>query len=185
MSRSAEAERFLRARGADGMPHPGGTLLEHLIRVEDVLRAWGADEDVQLAGLCHALYGTDGFDHPLAPLTEREAVAAVIGPRAEELVRLYAGCDRAAVYPRLGREHPVRFRDRFTGTEHTPPEADTRAFLELTAANELDVLAHNPELAERHGPSLRALFTRSHELLSPRARAAYERQLGGAPDLLD
>jgi catechol 2,3-dioxygenase-like lactoylglutathione lyase family enzyme len=92
-------------------------------------------------------------------------------------VYLYASCDRAAVYSRLGNGHPVVFRDRFTGREHTPTEADVGAILEITAANELDVLAHNAELAERHGPSLYRLFARSCDLLSAPAWNACAEQL--------
>jgi hypothetical protein len=60
-SRVEAAQKLLRARGAGGLPHPGGTLLEHLSRVRAQLAAWGAAPAVQLAGLCHAAYGTDGF----------------------------------------------------------------------------------------------------------------------------
>lgn len=160
------------------MPHPGGTLLEHLLRVADRLGAWGADRDLQLAGLCHAAYGTDGFEPCLVQPADRAALAALIGEPAEALVHLYATCDRATVHPRLGRSQPVVFRDRLTGREYTPPDADVRAFLEITAANELDVLAHDAELAERHGPALQALFSSSRDLLSAPAREACDRQLG-------
>ncbi|MGW2864796.1 VOC family protein [Streptomyces sp. NPDC001205] len=177
------AEEFLRSRGAGGTAHPGGTLLDHLIRVANLLDAWGADPDVRAAGLCHAVYGTDGFAQALAETTERALIADLIGERAEALVHLYASCDRDAVYPRLANGGPVLFRDRFTGREHTPPEADVRAFLDLTAANELDVLAHNTELADRHGPGLYGLFTRAQARLSPAARDACVEQLGRyAPD---
>lgn len=172
-----EVEDFLRVRGADRMPHPGGTLLEHLRRVARVLATWGAEPAVQLAGLCHAAYGTDGFDGSLLDSTERGLLAALIGDRAEALVHLYASCDRATVYPRLGTGLPMVFRDRFTGREHTPPEADVRALVEITASNELDVLAHDPGLAERHGPALYRLFARSHELLSCAAWNACAQQL--------
>jgi catechol 2,3-dioxygenase-like lactoylglutathione lyase family enzyme len=170
-------EEFLSARGADRMPHPGGTLLDHLRRVTHLLSTWGAEPAVQLAGLCHAAYGTDGFDESLLDTTERKVLAELIGDRAETLVYLYASCDRAAVYSRLGNGHPVVFRDRFTGREHTPTEADVGAILEITAANELDVLAHNAELAERHGPSLYRLFARSCDLLSAPAWNACAEQL--------
>ena len=56
----------------------------------------------------------------------------------ESLVYLYGSCDRAAVYPALKDPGRCRFRDRFTGRTHLPPEPDIRAFTELTAANELD-----------------------------------------------
>ncbi|WP_329595070.1 VOC family protein [Streptomyces sp. NBC_01362] len=177
------AEKFLRARGAGEMPHPGGTLLDHLIRVARLLGEWGADPDLQAAGLCHAAYGTDGFGQALAGTTERVLLAELIGERAEALVHLYASCDRGVVYPRLANGRPVVFRDRFTGREHTPPEPDVRAFLEITAANELDVLAHNADLADRYGAALHRLFTRSRDLLSAAARDACAQRLSRhAPD---
>lgn len=173
-----DIEDFLRARGADRMPHPGGTLLEHLQRVARLLGEWGADPAVQVAGLCHAAYGTDGFDQTLLDVSERAVLAELIGERAEALVHLYASCDRDIVYPRFAEGRPVVFRDRHTGQEHTPPEPDLRAFLEITAANELDVLAHNADLAERYGPALYLLFTRAHDLLSAAAWDACEQHLG-------
>ncbi|MFH8381334.1 DUF6817 domain-containing protein [Kitasatospora sp. NPDC018058] len=158
-------EDFLRAHEADRIPHPGGTLLEHLARVAALLAQWGTDSAVQAAGLCHAAYGTDGFDGALLGLDERDTLVELVGHRAEALVYLYASCGRAAVYPRLGRDERPLFHDRFTGDDHTPPEEDLRAFLAITVANELDVLAHNSELAERYGPSLYELFSRIRGLL--------------------
>jgi catechol 2,3-dioxygenase-like lactoylglutathione lyase family enzyme len=170
-------DAFLRAGGAAELRHPGGRLLDHLHRVRDLLAGWGADVDVQVAGLCHAAYGTDGFEPVLLPVAERATLRGLIGERAEALVYLYASCDRSVVYRRVGREEPVVFRDRFETVDHTPAEADLRAFLEITAANELDAVAHNASLAARYGAGLYQLFTRAGELLSERAREAYGRQL--------
>jgi len=170
-------EAFLRDRGAGEMPHPGGTLLEHLLRVQRLLAEWDADPAVRTAGLCHATYGTDGFAPALLPLTERATLVALIGEPAEALVYLYASCDRALVYPRIDGTTAIAFRDRFTGDEHQPSAFAWRAFLEITAANELDVLMHNAALAEEHGPKLYGLFERARSLLSPAARKAVARQL--------
>ena len=159
------------------MRHPGGRLLDHLHRVRDLLADWGADVDVQVAGLCHATYGTDGFDPSLLAVTDRATLVGLIGERAEALVYLYASCDRSVVYPRIGRAEPVVFRDRFTLAEHAPDVADVRAFLEITAANELDVLAHSDSLAARYGTAMHRLLTRAGTLLSERAREAFTRQL--------
>ncbi|MFI6470245.1 VOC family protein [Streptomyces sp. NPDC050516] len=176
-------EEFLRARGAAETHHPGGTLLEHLIRVACLLGEWGAAPDLRAAGLCHAVYGTDGFGQALADTSERALLVELIGERAEAWVHLYASCDRGVVHPRLGSGRPVLFRDRFTGRDHPLPEPDARAFLEVTAANELDVLTHNAELADRHGPALHRLFTASRDLLSTEAWDACVRTLGRyAPD---
>ena len=66
-----------------------------------LLREWGASAEVQLAGFCHACYGTAGFDVPLLDLAERPWLAEVIGAGGP-LSTLYGSCDRASVYPQLG-----------------------------------------------------------------------------------
>jgi hypothetical protein len=167
-----EVTRFLRAHGAGDIEHPGGTLLEHLRRVAGTLAAWGADEDVQLAGQCHATYGTDGFGTALLEVARRAELRQLIGARAEHLVYLYGSLDRAATYPRLG-DATVVVRDRFTGQEHAPSEEDIRAIVEITAANELDVVEQNAELAGKYGPGLRRLFERARDRLSEPARRAW------------
>lgn len=172
-SAEASADALLRRLGAPTLAHPGGSLHEHLWRVHAVLEAWGASRPVRLAGLCHAVYGTAGFDSGLLPPTTRAPLVDAIGRRAEALVHLYASCDRADFYPRLEQERPPRFRDRFTGRERVLPEASLRALVEITAANELDVLHHDERFRASHGDALRRLFTASADLLSPQARAAW------------
>ncbi|MGA8113634.1 MAG: DUF6817 domain-containing protein [Actinocatenispora sp.] len=165
-------EELLRSLGADRVDHTGGSLYDHLRRVGAVLGAWGADSAVRAAGMCHAAYGTDGFDHALLDLADRSRLLGVVGPRAEAIVYLYGSCDRSAVYPQIGQGGPVEFRDRFTGEVHRPDEADLCAFMEITAANELDVMAHDPAIAARHGAGLHRLFERARDLLSPAAQDA-------------
>lgn len=165
VDRRAHAERFLVSHGAEGIAHPGGTLLAHLRRVAAQLADWGASDDVILAGLCHASYGTDGFGAALLPLRRRADLVNVIGAAAEGLVYSYASCDRDATYPGLDGTAPLRLRDRFTGQWHDIDPAD---FLLLTAANELDVVAHNPGLAARNSPALLEMFARARRRL-PRA----------------
>ncbi|WP_308354873.1 DUF6817 domain-containing protein [Streptomyces sp. Je 1-79] len=168
------ARDLLIARGADGLEHPGGTLLAHLDRVEARLADWDARDELRLAGLCHAFYGTDGFAGHLLPLEERGVLAAAIGEEAEALVYFYASCDREFSYEGVGNENGL-FRDRFTGGTFTPTERRRRDFAELTAANELDVLRENRELWSRHGGGLLKLFTRWRSLLSePAFEAARE-----------
>lgn len=179
-ARRSAAEEFLLSCGAAKLAHPGGTLYEHLCRVADLLASWGAGARLQTAGLCHACYGTDGYGQALIPVSQRPRLAALIGRDAESLVYLYGSCDRAAVYPRLGDDGPVLFKDRFTGQASAPPEHDVRAFAELTAANELDVICHNPSLASQHGPALLDLVARSRHRLSLAAwRAWAELELAG------
>jgi pimeloyl-ACP methyl ester carboxylesterase len=171
-------EAFLRSRGAERLVHPGGTLYEHLCRVSSVLSEWGADEVLQAVGLCHACYGTDGFDHAMVDLSDRQSLVELIGRRAEALVYLYCSCDRAAMYPLLAGAGRVAFRDRFTGRTRVPPERDVRAFVEVTAANELDALAHNAALAAEHGAGLFALFAGARGRMSDAAWRACVDLLG-------
>jgi hypothetical protein len=168
----APAHRFLLDHGADTIDHPGGTLLAHLVRVADRLAAWDAAADVVLAGLCHATYGTAGFVPALLPVHRRAELVDVIGPAAEAMVYRYAGCDRAATYPLLGGTGPVDMVDRFTGAARSVEPAELRAFMEITVANELDVIAQNADYASQHGAPLLELFTRARSRMSQPAWAA-------------
>jgi len=160
-------------RGAGTIPHPGGSLLDHLVRTEAMLRSWNAPEDLALAGLCHAAYGTYGFDRPLLTLEERPALCALIGEKAETLVYLYASCDRDSVYPRLGRGAAVWFRDRFELTTTELASTSLTEFVELTFANELDIVRHNSGTS-RVGPHLAELFRRCRGLVTASAYDAFE-----------
>lgn len=158
------AARFLLEHRSDQITHPGGTLDDHLHRVSAILRDWGYPLTVQLAGLTHAAYGTDGFDVAPLGLTERAILREVIGVETEALVYLYASCDRAAVYPQLGNPS-VSFTDRFTGMASIPDTAMLRSFVAITAANELDVVAHSRAIADSHGADLLALVARARRWL--------------------
>ncbi|WP_369247617.1 DUF6817 domain-containing protein [Streptomyces sp. R41] len=172
----SEAIDLLRELGAERIDHPGGTLMAHLVRVRDRLARWEARPALQLAGLCHAFYGTDGFATALLPTDRRAELAAVIGAEAEAQVHFYASCDRTASYPTLASESPA-FRDRFTGHTWAPALPRLRDFAELTAANELDLVDENPHGRAQWGPDLLALFTRFRPLLSDHAWRDCEKTL--------
>jgi hypothetical protein len=92
----SEAEDFLKSRGAHRTPHSGATLWHHLAGVHEILQASGADEATCLAGLFHSVYGTTAFRLAIVPREERDAVARVIGPRAEALVWIFSTLSRPA-----------------------------------------------------------------------------------------
>ncbi len=166
---------FLLSRWADEVPHLNGTLLAHLLATEELLRSWGSSEELCLAGLCHAVYGTDGFAPYLVPSDDRGVLPALVGAGVEETVYLYASCDRSVVYPQLAGDGPVLFRDRFRQQTVIPTDAQLRDFVDLTLANELDV-AGQVEASDPPGwigPLVALMETRA----SPRARR-------GARDLL-
>ncbi|TDV40965.1 DUF6817 domain-containing protein [Actinophytocola oryzae] len=175
------AVTLLRQRGAAELPHPGGTLLAHLERVYETLRSWQVPDPVALAGLTHAAYGTDGFPEPLLAVTERPVLRAAIGEDAERIVYAYGGCDRGTVYPRLSEQDPV-FHDRFTGLDHRLTAGDLRAFADITAANEIDVVTHNPDVMREAGDALWRLFNRMRDHLGEPAWQACVTTFAPQPD---
>ncbi|MFE6922341.1 DUF6817 domain-containing protein [Nocardia sp. NPDC057663] len=171
MTDDANIQLWLAAHGADMITHPGGTLLDHLNRVAARLADWNAPNDLRLAGLCHATYGTDGFATALLTPDERPQLAELIGSRAENYVYLYGSCTRSSLYPQLAGGEPITVADRFTGSTHHLTDADTRALLEITAANEIDVMLHNEDLARLHAGPLYELLAGARHLLSDAAWA--------------
>jgi hypothetical protein len=121
------------------MEHLNGTLLEHLMATEELLRSWDSPEDLCLAGLCHAAYGTDGFAPCLVSWHDRDVLVRAIGAAAEEKVYLYASCDRDLLYPQLSGAGPVMFRDRFLSRTLEPTDDQLQDFVDLTLANELEI----------------------------------------------
>jgi len=168
---------FLIAHGARSIAHPGGTLYDHLVRTARTLRLWGAREELVLAGLCHATYGTDGFDRSLLPLSSRSELAAIAGDEAEGIVFAYASCDRDATYRELLAGNPMMW-DRFDGSFYTLDGSALADFVELTFANELDVVRHSVELRQRFGADLARLVRALAGHASPAARTACELEFG-------
>ncbi|MFF4837298.1 DUF6817 domain-containing protein [Streptomyces sp. NPDC001315] len=177
---TVQATELLRELGAEIIPHPGGTLLAHLDRVRARLATWGARPALQLAGLCHAFYGTDGFPETLLPLDRRAELVEIIGTEAEAIVHAYASCDRKATYPHFA-DPASALHDRFTGDAHTPPSRLRRDFAELTAANELDLARLDPAFRDRYGPDLLTLFSRFRPWLSEPAWEDCRAVLGSRP----
>jgi hypothetical protein len=175
-SAQRRVREWLSERGADAIPHAGGSLAEHLVRVHDRLAGLDLGEDVALAGLTHAAYGTDGFPASLLDVAERRELRALVGERAELLVYRYAGCDRGHTWRALPRTGLIR--SRFTGACEAPPPDELRAFVDLSIVNELDVAQHDPAAAARYGDDLRDLVARWAGLATPAVVGDAERVLG-------
>lgn len=145
-----------RDRGAESIPHAGGSLYEHLGRVADRLATHGAAPALRLAALTHAAYGTDGFPTSLLDVARRAELRALIGDEAEEHVYRYGGCDRGRTWRALPSSRLIW--SRFTGHSEAPTPASLRAFADLSIVNELDVYERSPEIAEKAGDYFRSLF---------------------------
>jgi pimeloyl-ACP methyl ester carboxylesterase len=165
--------RWLSSNGADAIAHPGGTLLSHLRRTAAHLAEWGAPTPLVVAGLCHAAYGTDGFRASLLPVSRRSALIEVIGAEAEAIVYAYAAVDRAHGLPGIDGARTT-VRNRFSGAEVTPGVDELRQLIDLSCANELDVLLHGPEPGRA---AVAAWLARCSRAASPRAAAAVAKAL--------
>jgi hypothetical protein len=157
---------------AAGRHHPSGTLDDHLERVGGTLESWLAPDWVVDAGRLHAIYGTDGLPPAFAGV-HPAFVRSAVGAKAEQLIALYCRCDRALSYSTLASRSPT-IVDRSTGERQALTGEQLRAFMELTVANELDVLTRDDEIAARHGGSLARLFSRWIPFLSEPARIDVE-----------
>ncbi|MBM7492109.1 hypothetical protein JOD64_003331 [Micromonospora luteifusca] len=156
MSTDEGVRVWLRRQGAEQIAHPGGNLYAHLCRVRERLAVLGCGNEVQAAGLTHATYGTDGFDLVLLDRADRAVLRDLVGAEAEELVYLHGACDRDRSWPELAKTGQVF--DRFERQVRTPNAAQLRSLMDLSIVNELDVIEHDPAVADRHGAYFRELF---------------------------
>uniref|UniRef100_A0A7S1BC29 DUF6817 domain-containing protein n=1 Tax=Corethron hystrix TaxID=216773 RepID=A0A7S1BC29_9STRA len=80
------------------LDHTGATAFdEHLKGVQGVMRKWNASEHLVSAGLFHSIYGTEGFQGFCLPLSERDAIKDLIGPKAERMCWIFCMVDRFSV----------------------------------------------------------------------------------------
>ena len=170
---AGDPHAHLVAIGADAFPHVSGSLARHLAATERLLRNWGSRDALCIAGLYHAVYGTDGIRGSLAGLDRRGAIVGIIGAEAETLAYLYGACARATFHPRIGTPDQLRFADRFTASEYPIAEASLRDFCELTVANELELALASDAFRMEYAAELSAFFRRMEGLVSAECERAW------------
>ena len=138
-----------------------------------MLRSWNSRDALCLAGLYHAVYGTDGIRGSLAGLDRRSAIAAIIGAEAEALAYLYGACAREKFHPRIGTPDQVRFADRFTSSEYAIDERTLRDFCELTVANELELALASEAFRTEYAEELAVFFGRMEGLVRAECERAW------------
>lgn len=156
----------LQALGAGEFEHLNGSLAAHLRGTESLLREWNAREVLCIAGLYHAVYGTDGYNPALVAVSMRESIRGLLGHEAEELAYLYGACNRSLYYPRIGGESQHVFADRFSNTEYEISQHQLRDLCELILANELEIAQGSADFRDKHGAVLHRLFERMEGLVS-------------------
>jgi hypothetical protein len=175
---TARASGLLAAFGAEAFAHVNGSLALHLRTTSTLLRSWGNREAVCLAGLYHAVYGTDGITGSLVALAARHTVADVIGAEAEALAYLYGACARDVFHPRIGTPDQLRYADRYTGSDALITMRQLRDLCEITVANELELARANERFRIRYRDELARFFEQMHGLASEAALLAARKTLG-------
>jgi uncharacterized protein DUF6817 len=169
--------RALKELGVGEFAHLNGSLEEHLLGTYELLAAWKNPRFVCVAGLYHAVYGTQpmkalGIPHNDYSPSDRPKIRKIIGARAEALVYLYGACDRDYFYPQIG-SRSAAYRDRFTGTASVLAPRPLSNLLEITMANELEICRSSRALLEQHRSWFVRLFDRFEGYVSTRAFARY------------
>ena len=177
MKASAELLAQLQALGAGELEHLDGSLETHLRGTEALLRSWGACESLCVAGLYHAVYGTDGYSPALTSLAGRRSIAEAIGAEAEKLAYLYGACNRKVFHPRIGTEAQLLFADRLSNRDYGIQPRQLAQLCELILSNELEIASRSAQFRAKHGAALSRLFERMSGLVSEDGFQAYHRIL--------
>jgi hypothetical protein len=139
---SAAAKTYLENRGAGKIPHVRGSLLDHLSRIEQMLKTWETPEHVQLAGLFHSVFGTDHFKEQVLQQDDMDRVRLLIGDEALRLVTLFSSIDRFTFSSkRLPSGYSALHKDTYTPVPLSREE--TSGLLHILLANAMDQLSEN------------------------------------------
>ncbi len=121
---------FLDKIGTKQIPHDTRTLYDHLVGVQQLLAKHNRPEHEQVAGLFHAIYGTEFFSLKGKLNLSRETVIKNIGEQAEEIVWEYSQ-ENARPFGILGGlayDEPLktslRWLDYINGLEQHTDEED-------------------------------------------------------------
>lgn len=133
-----EVVEYLRDIGCDSNRHMNRTLTDHFLGTYYLLSKWKNKRSVCLAGLCHALYGTETFPTALVPPEQRRDVISLIGPEAEELVYLYSINNREHFVKNLNREGVYTIRSYATGEIVSITEQKFSQLTEIFLADRLE-----------------------------------------------
>lgn len=126
---------YLKSKGIEQIKHiKNGSLLDHFLRVETILKEWELDESVALFALAHSIYGTTAFKTKLVNLEERDAVQKIVGTECEKLIYLFSILQRETL---TKKDNTYSFIS--TAGAHTViSRQEFKGLLHLLLANQLD-----------------------------------------------
>ncbi|NES81372.1 MAG: hypothetical protein F6K10_08130 [Moorea sp. SIO2B7] len=128
----------LQEMGCDSTSHMNRSLLEHFQGTYRLLKKWGNRESICLAGLFHAIYGTETFYTALVSLEKRQEIALLIGDEAEKLVYYYSITTRNHFVKNLSNLNDLSITSRLDGEIIPITELEFRQLVEIFLADRLE-----------------------------------------------
>jgi len=128
--------------GVEDFTHINGNLLSHLKGTKELLSKWGNRESLCNAGLYHSIYGTEGYKNQTSD--DRTKIINIIGEEAEKIVFYFSTCDRDHFYSQIDQPELKIHLNRLSGKIEILSESMVKDLLELTLANELEILMKLP-----------------------------------------
>ncbi len=133
------------------LEHSASTLWSHLVGTFRILEAWGAPQDVCLAGLLHSVYSTQYFRSAIIPDSRRREVATRVGNRAERLAHAFCVLDRESIrlakHGKAGSEGKSVVRKHSNGRSLRVSNSTLRRLRLIDVANEIEQQQHQIESA--------------------------------------
>jgi hypothetical protein len=110
--RELKAIEFLKPLACP-LNHSQSDGFHHLYNTYKLMKSYGLDESLCLAGLFHCIYGTGSYNEAVELNVSRESVREIIGTEAEELVWQYKICfprEQSLVHGRTTMTNELRLK---------------------------------------------------------------------------
>tara|TARA_R110000868_G_scaffold53490_3_gene167814 strand:+ start:295 stop:825 length:531 start_codon:yes stop_codon:yes gene_type:complete len=142
-------------------------LMAHLDGTRCLLKAWGAREELQQAGLFHQAYSKGLVkEKQYYNQAQRALIAAVIGEQSEVIVYHYCACDRDVFFSSLIRNNTPDYVDRFLASAQSIEEQLLKDLCEMFVATELELALNDPRKNLLHDAQFRTFLTKLAPYLS-------------------
>ncbi|WP_340679584.1 DUF6817 domain-containing protein [Paraglaciecola sp.] len=120
-------------------------LIAHLDGTRCMLKAWGARDALQQAGLFHQAYSKGIVrDNKFFSQPQRQLIAEVIGTESEVIVYHYCACDREIFFNSLFLTNKVNYVDRFLQSALQLEPQLLKDLCEMFVATELELALNGP-----------------------------------------
>ncbi len=137
-SKIEKAKIDIEQLGTKNIKHTrGSTLYHHLVRVQEILSFWEAEEAVQVAALYHSVYSTEYFSKVTLTTNARSDMQSKLGVLVENIVYLFSILDRDSVIFDE-KNNVITFKNYITKELVTCDHSTGVALVHIMLANDID-----------------------------------------------